>query len=87
VRSNAEILDGVSKDPGIVGAMARQMAELGATVTRVVTSDDKRHDEAMIVVIIGRKNIAGASKALDEWESRPTPARDGERDEKGGEGG
>lgn len=69
MRSDNDILDGVSKDPGMVGLMARQMAELGAKVTRVTTGDADGNDEALIVLIVGRENIAGAKRALDEWEN------------------
>lgn len=88
MRSNKDILDGVSNDPGMVGLMAKQSAELGATITQVTTGDAAGNDEALIVLIVGRESIAGAKRALDEWENgRPAPKRRTRAKREGGKRG
>ncbi len=70
------------------GRKAKQSAELGATITQVTTGDAAGNDEALIVLIVGRESIAGAKRALDEWENgRPAPKRRTRAKREGGKRG
>ncbi len=74
-RTDDEILDGVSNDKGFVGIIATEMRKLGAKVTHVVLSDSENNPEAIIVVAVGRENIATLDAAIRAMDDDSRPAR------------